>query len=656
MKLLKILTSLAFYILFFHAAQAAERIPDWQNDKLEINLYTTSNKKNIQVLIKFQMLDGWHISWDNPGDAGIPVKFTWQLTEGWNASRRQETTPHKFTYNDIVTQYGYGDTAYYLFEITRLNNTSVEMPEISLDIAWTACREVCEPEQAHFTVLPTQTDAKLWREEAAQAKTSFPTRVSQPLQAQNRDYILTLRFPEGAFDLQTKPFYFIPYEQRLISAVMPQNISLTKDNRLEIQIEADVENAIPAKGLLIYGEKSFLYNVVPMVSVAPENNTENDMNSLADPLFFQNASRQLATTVEPLYRPSLFWFLLLAFTGGIILNCMPCVFPILSIKAIALTQSAGQKGRVRRGLLYLFGVLSCFVLMAFLLYMLRSTGDEAGWGFQLQSPFFIGTMLCVFIFLFLSIVDVIKIRGRWLSAFTRFAGLNSFMTGFFAVLIASPCTGPFMGAALGYALFQPPHIYFPIFLSLGLGYALPFTLVEMYPSVIRKILRKVMPKPGRWMGTLKKILSVPILLTCLWLGWVLYHETSLSVVKTENSIWKPYDEKQIIQQYAAGQAIFIDFTAKWCLTCLVNEKLVLDTSAFVDLAKKHNIALFKADWTNNDSEITKALNRFNRSGVPLYIYYPPQKQKGQNNYIVLPQLLTLDIVQTYLNTQNQDND
>ena len=318
-----------------------------------------------------------------------------------------------------------------------------------------------------------------------------------------------------------------------------------------------------------------------------------------------------------------------------------------------MAQSSKLNGHIRRGILYLLGVLSCFVLTAFLLYVLRYGGTEAGWGFQLQSPWFIGSMLCLFIFLFLTITDIIKIQGRFLNLLNRYAGISSFTTGFLAVLIASPCTGPFMGAALGYALFQPPHVYFPIFISLGLGYALPFTLAEMYPGVVRKIL----PKPGKWMNVLKLILSVPIVLTCFWLGWILYNQT-VSPKRIENKeMWQPYNEKTIRQQIADGKAVFIDFTAKWCVTCLVNEQLVFDTDAFAELAKENNIVLFKADWTTENPEISIALNKYQRSGVPLYVYYPPQKATGEPlTYVLLPQLLTLNVIHKYLNTQNQDND
>lgn len=620
MKILKFLPVLLAVLLFSKPIMADN--PDWQSDKLHINVYSQQSEQTLQVLVKFRMKDGWHISWDNPGDAGKPTKFFWHIPNDWFVTQLQESIPQKFIYNNIVSQYGYGETAYYLFEISNPENKIKTINQASLDIQWTACRDVCEPGNAHFEL--KKTNKSVWEKELQLAKATFPVKISQPIQAENTNYVMKLLFPSSVFELHTEPFYFIPYERWLVSAEATQKKTLTNNNKLEIQVETNIEDFIPSKGVLIYGTKAYVYDVVPFGHAKP---------------------------VQEEY-PYWVW-LLAAFLGGIILNCMPCVFPILSIKAFALAKSSLQKDHIHRACSYFFGVISCFLFIALILYLLRYGGAEAGWGFQLQSSWFVGIMLCLFVFLFLLVADIIKIKGNFLDFFNQYAGLNSFMTGFLAVLIASPCTGPFMGAAVGYALFQPPHVYFPIFLSLGAGYALPFTLAEIYPTAIRKIL----PKPGRWMIILKKILSIPILLTCVWLGWVLYHQLCQPVQQNEKSIWLTYDKNQVARKRASGHAVFIDFTARWCITCLANEKLVLNTDAFVNLASENDIVLFKADWTTNDAEITKALKQFNRTGVPLYVYYPSQKQKKQNNdAIILPQLLTIDVIQKYLNIQNKDDD
>ena len=340
------------------------------------------------------------------------------------------------------------------------------------------------------------------------------------------------------------------------------------------------------------------------------------------------------------------YILLLAFLGGLILNFMPCVFPILSLKAVSLTKSTTESKHFKNGILYLAGVLCCFALIAALLYLLRYGGYEVGWGFQLQSPIFVGIMLALFGILGLMMLDVIKWRDNSpiLNLMNRLSGINSFLTGFFAVLIASPCTGPFMGAAIGYALLQPQAHYFAIFLSLGLGYALPFTLLEIFPNILKHIL----PKSGHWTTVLKKILALPILLTAVWLGWILYHQLKTADTAPVNSVWMPYNHEQAQQLIADGKPVFIDFTAKWCITCLMNEKTSLDTENFETLARRHNINLFKADWTNRNEQIGTVIKQYGRSGVPLYVYYPPHKQ----NLVILPQILTPGILRQTLDDQD----
>ena len=324
--------------------------------------------------------------------------------------------------------------------------------------------------------------------------------------------------------------------------------------------------------------------------------------------------------------------------GGLILNFMPCVFPVLSIKAMNVSS---EKPNNKSAYLYFFGVVSCFLCLACILYILRLSGNALGWGFQLQSPFFVATMLVLFLIILLMMFNIINISPKLLSWFNKKASLNSFMSGFFAVLIASPCTGPFLGAILGYTLIQSPWLYFIIFFSLGIGYALPFTLLELHPKLIAKIL----PKSGNWMIKIKYLLSIPIFLTVIWLSWVLFYQIKNTPSNNETSHFNPYNESQIISLINSGKPVFIEYTAKWCLTCLLNEKTVLNTKQFELLAQKNNITLFRADWTLQDPIIGQSIKSYSRNSVPLYVYYPPKYQ----NYILLPQILNFDVVNSVLN-------
>lgn len=598
----------------------------WQNDKVGINIYQEHTKldssvKSQKLLVSFKMFNGWHISWDNPGDAGTPTEFQWNVPTGFDIKKITSSTPEKFIFGNIISQYGYGKEAFYLFEL-NVSNLSENTENIGLTISWVACKDICEPEQADFIIeIPGKETIReispTWHETYKTALKTFPLKTAKPAFAENRNYNLTLLFPDIDFNPNTDDVYFIPRQKNIFSAASLQTAIPSKDNKLEMLIDAEDEYFIPQSGILVYGNKALAYDILPMNVYESSNNI------------------------------SVWYILLLAFAGGMLLNLMPCVFPILSIKALSLIHNTTKENHWQNALLYVLGVVLCFGLVAGILYTLRNQGENLGWGFQLQSPWFVGAMLVLFIIISLMMFGIIKLSSEVLNKINRVSELNSFLTGFFAVLIASPCTGPFMGLAVGYALFQPAATYFPIFLSLGLGYALPFALIELYPKAIRKI----MPKPGKWMEIFYKILAVPVFLTCIWLAWVLYNQLSeQKALKINNEIWQNYSQEQVQNMLDSNQPVFIDFTAKWCLTCLLNEKTTLDTEQFKQFAKQHNIALFKADWTAQDETITEALKQYGRSGVPLYVLY----LGSGNDFVILPQILTFKAIQEAFERDSAD--
>lgn len=340
---------------------------------------------------------------------------------------------------------------------------------------------------------------------------------------------------------------------------------------------------------------------------------------------FQNNKKSL-----PLFEWNI-KILLFAFLGGLILNIMPCVFPVLFIKIIGLLNTKEKTQSIKDAFSYLLGIIVCFFIIAWILVFLKNQGHALGWGFQLQSPVFLLIMIGIFFILGLMFLDVINFNFP-----IQKIPAGSFFTGLLAVLIASPCTAPFMGAAIGWGLTAElsSALFYGIFLALGIGYGLPFFLAGIFPNLIIKIL----PRPGKWMLWIKRLFAVPMFLTCIWLIWVLQGN-----VRIYDNDWQKFDQEKIQSLINQNQKVFIDYSAKWCITCLANEKAVLNTQKFLQFAKEKNINLFRADWTDYNPKISKSINSYNRSGVPLYIYF-----YEKDNYLILPQILTFGSIQKYL--------
>ena len=383
--------------------------------------------------------------------------------------------------------------------------------------------------------------------------------------------------------------------------------------------------------------------------------------------------------------------LLFALAGGMILNLMPCVFPILSIKVLSFTMNhKTDRSRHIHGLVYTAGVISSFVAIAIAMLTLRAAGESIGWGFQLQSPLFVIFLIYLFFIMGLGLSGYLEIGSSLMSVGQNNQneeGLrSSFMTGVLATTVASPCTAPFMGPALGFAISQSSSIAVLVFAFLGLGMALPFILLAWIPGLTKRL-----PKPGPWMDVFKQFLAFPIYMTAVWLLWVAGRQTSIDVaaaviiglILLVMALWmwklnsKPvtrliaaalfvaalavpvaaisesnlepefltYSPELLAELRDDNQPVFINLTADWCITCLVNERVALSSEKVIGLMGANGISYLKGDWTNSDPQITELLGRFNRSGVPLYLLYP----RGQGEAVILPQILTESMVIDALN-------
>jgi thiol:disulfide interchange protein DsbD len=317
--------------------------------------------------------------------------------------------------------------------------------------------------------------------------------------------------------------------------------------------------------------------------------------------------------------------LLLAFLGGLLLNLMPCVFPVLALKVAGLLERPGRG----HALAYTAGVVTSFLALAGGLLAARAAGASLGWGFQLQSPWVVGALAALFVAIGLNLLGAFEVGTRLMSLGARSGG-GSFTSGVFAVVVAAPCTAPFMGAALGWALSRPAWEALSVFAALGLGTAAPYAVLASWPALLQRL-----PRPGAWMETLKKLLSIPMFTTALWLSWVLWR--LVAAPAAVDPLWKAWSPEAVVEARASGKTVFVDFTAAWCLSCQVNERVVLSRPEVVAALEKG--LAFKADWTDKDPVIEAELARHGRAGVPLYIVYP----KG-GEAVTLPEILTPGLV------------
>jgi thiol:disulfide interchange protein DsbD len=351
-------------------------------------------------------------------------------------------------------------------------------------------------------------------------------------------------------------------------------------------------------------------------------------------------------------QPAMFWFFLMAFLGGIILNLMPCVFPIVSIKAFSVLKTSGQalQNIRKQNLAYSAGVIFCFIVLGLLLSILRSSGTYLGWGFQLQNPYVVLSLAFIFFILALSFFDIWSWNfiPKFATQFYAEDSLStSFLTGLLAVIVASPCTAPFMGAAIGFAITQSILAIIIVFLGLGLGMSLPFLLMALFPQV-----SKFLPKPGAWMVTFKKIMGVMLIATVIWLLWVFMQLIQPSTAK-DLETWNGLnvDEWSSVSEDLKS-ARFVNFTADWCVTCKVNERLVFSQDSVQKFVNENQIKMYKVDWTKREDKIAQKLAEFGRIGVPLYLYFP----KGSRSPEVLSELLTPQGFISNLKDQDSNTD
>lgn len=645
------------------------------------------------VALKLTPRDGWHTYWRNPGDSGLPTTIEWTLPEGATAGDIQWPVPHAVPYGPLMN-YGYKDAHYLMVDITAPADWPVGQPiPLQARADWLVCEEVCIPEGTDLSIeVPVRDGAMRDPRQSAgfrAARADLPVPLEGAAEYRLEEGVIVLRLADKtAGDLR-----FFPYTETLISNPAPQTVLTDADAAYVLAQLAKADAAGEIAGVVTFEDNGRYRGVA--IAARPA-----DFALPADVAASSTSGGTLSGTGSRFTSDiGIVQALLFAFLGGMILNLMPCVFPILSLKALSLVSGAQASGQERRteGLAYTAGVVLSFLVIAGALLAFRAGGEAIGWGFQLQSPVFIAVLAILLFAVGLNLSGFYEISGRFAGigeGLTAKKGSSgAFFTGVLATVVATPCTAPFMAPALGFALTQPVVSALGIFAALGLGLAFPFLLLTLVPA-----LGRMLPKPGPWMERFKQFLAFPIYGTAIWLIWVLGQQAGMNAVaavliavmlvpfviwvwrsftgagqwvgraagvlaivtgiwlvafagdqnnaapsgaaSTADMNYEAFDPALVAQYREEGYPVFVNFTAAWCITCLANERVALSVDSVKDHFQDEGIKYLKGDWTNRDPVITETLTAFGYSGVPLYLYYP----RGAAEPIVLPQLLTPDVV------------
>ena len=647
--------------------------------------------------LRLHIGSGWHTYWRNPGDSGLPTTLAWTLPAGWQAGPIEWPAPKALPAGPLVN-YGYEGEVLHLVNVTVPKDAAPgSRATLAARADWLVCRETCIPEGADLTlalpVAATGTPDPKW----ARAIEATHAALPQPLRGwmvsakgDGPTIALTLAPPAGAPDPGAVRFF--ADEEGRVEPSAPQTLARDSSGSyvVALPVSSDLKPFTRLAGV-VTADKGFGGVRAATVDVPLEGMIVAGPKPKLDA-----PSVSFEPAAQPTAGLSLAAAALLAFVGGIILNLMPCVFPVLSLKALSLAAGHDSRRVIRlQGVAFAVGVVGTFVALAGLLLALRAAGEQLGWGFQLQSPAVVTALAVLFFVLALNLSGVFEFASLVPSSAAGWTVRNPYadglLSGVLAVVIASPCTAPFMGAALGFAIAQPPAETLAVFVALGLGMALPFLLLSVFPQW-----RRVLPRPGAWMVRLKQLLAFPLYATVAWLAWVLGAQVDNDAVMrllatlvvvafalwawrayrgggsrgwsvvaaaglasavvvgwplvngardaeaaaarapgaAAETAWQPYSTTRLGELENAGRPVFVDFTAAWCVTCQVNKRLVLNTADVRAAFAAHDVALVRADWTRRDPTITAALGALGRNGVPVYVLYRPGKPP-----LLLPEVL-----------------
>lgn len=658
------------------------------------------------VALRLKMVDGWHTYWQNPGDSGLPTTLAWTLPKGVTAGPIQWPAPHALPAGPLVN-YGYEGEVLLLTDVAVPRDAALgDTLTLAAKAEWLVCRETCIPEEAQLDlalpVMGRSDEYPQWGRAIAATREALPAKVPGWLFAARGDgqkVVVTLTGPAGAS--APTGVHFFPYQEGRIEPSGTQPFARDPNGTfvLTLPVANQLTPGFTQVAGVITARDGFTTGASPVKAMTLDAPLTGAVVAGPKPISVAAPALNVQPPLPAGDGLSLMVAIVFAFVGGIILNLMPCVFPVLSLKALSLAAPGhGNKQKLRlEGMSFGAGVIVTFVVLAAILIVFRQAGEQFGWGFQLQSPAMVTALALLFFVLALNLSGAFEFTTFVPSSAAGWSARNRYvdaaLSGVLAVVIASPCTAPFMGAAMGYALAQPALLTLIVFVALGVGMALPFVLLSWFPGW-----RKMMPKPGAWMVRLRQFLAFPLYATVAWLVWVLGAQVDNDAVvrllvtlvivafalwawrayrfgaapvfslvaaaglvaaavvawplfasaperdpaapvqaRTTSGVldpWQPYTPARLSELTADGKAVFVDFTAAWCVTCQVNKRLVLNDGGIRDAFAKSGVTLVRADWTRRDPAIGQALAALGRQGVPVYVLYRPGKEP-----VLLPEVL-----------------
>ncbi|WP_232224716.1 cytochrome c biogenesis protein CcdA [Leptospira fainei] len=648
--------------MFFSAGIFAQN-QEYRGAHSYIELKAVSRSENtLRLALYIEAQPGWHVYWKNPGDSGSSLRTDWKSNPSGIATDWEWPVPERIELGDLVN-FGY-EKPTVLFSDYKIPKSDQSF-RIEANLRWLVCKEECVPESGTLIIHKIQ---KFLPESGSGKYFAYQRSLKELPHTPEAGLAISFRKKKDSFlfrikgnDLPEK-FDFFPADPRIVSNQKPRTLEYSK-NLIEFEIPASeyasgAPNSI--RGVLTLGSQ--IYSI---------RANESKVGYLLEAIFF-------------------------AFLGGILLNLMPCVFPVLFLKAFAISQTSNKQTKRIESLFYFGGVLSFFWILFFGFEILRSSGESLGWGYQLQNASFVFFLILVFVFLGLNMLGAFDFAVGLSGPIVRLADqkgkVGAFFSGALTVLVATPCTAPFMGSALAYAFSENILNGLSVFTSMAAGMSLPFLIFQNSSG-----LAKFLPKPGEWMRTFKEFLAFPLLMTAVWLFWVFsgitnrndsslalliilllvfmiwifriadskiikmgilglamisilcsfyfFRNTAMPIPTLESGHDKisteEYSKERLEFHLKERHSVFLYFTADWCITCKFNERTVLSSETVLNEFRTKGIVVLKGDWTSEDPKVSAALESYGRNSVPFYVYYPKDKRENPR---FLPTMLTTGLM------------